>query len=608
MLASNLLAVFPDTYGVYCVLDSAGRCGSLRLATVTIWFAAAGRPKTGTGANMIFSDLSHERMLDRAGKRNQSEYWSAQSTGGMVATAHYLATRAGAEILTGGGNAFDAAVCAALALGVCEPAGSGIGGMAILLAHDAAEDRTFVVEGACRAPQDATPQAIAESRSRYRGYRAVAVPTHLAVLNHTLGQYGTMTPEAVLQPSIRIAEEGFPLSSVQHSHLVQYRRTLRRRSAGRFFLDENQEAFRPGTLFRQPVLAATLRRLATHGLEDFYSGRIAKDIVTDMEAHGGFVNARDLASSRLFCEGPAIEVQLGQDLVRSVGPPGGGLALLEMLNLASQFAPSIDPGTPDGAVLVAAIIRQARRDRRRFRLSTDAQGVGGATELLTAAYAADTAGRIQAELERAARDQQQSQRSDEYFTGGETSHLSVMDAQGNIVALTQSIERNFGSAVVTPSLGFLYNGYLRAFKVQNTQHPHYLRPGTPARSNAAPTIAFRDGAPWLSLGSTGSERMASSIFQVLTRLSCQKPFDAVHAPRLHCTPESQVFIEADRYDPGCLRALSRHGFSLSPVDPYSFKMGGLQLVTRRGQSFCGVGEPRRDGAAAGPMDPSVAAR
>ena len=550
---------------------------------------------------MLCNDLTHERMLDRSGKRHQSELWTARSTGGMVATAHYLATGAGAEMLTNGGNAFDAAAGAALALGVCEPAGSGIGGMAIVVAHDATRNRSFALEGACRAPHTATPQAVADSRSRYRGYRAVAVPTNLAVLSHILSKYGTMTAEAVLQPAIRLAEEGFPLSHVQHSHLVHYLKTLRRGNAGSFFLDEHQEAVRPGAVFRQPVLAATLRLLATEGLEDFYRGSIARTIVTDMEAHGGFVSARDLASSRLFCEGPAVEIRLGRDLIRSVGPPGGGLALLEMLNLASHLAPSIDPDTPDGAVLVAAIIRQARRDRRRLRLNPDSHGLGGAIELLTADYGAETAKQIQADVDGAEPVRPPPQSSARSLGAGETSHLSVMDAQGNAVALTQSIERNFGSAVVTPNLGFLYNGYLRAFKVQNAQHPHYLCPGAAARSNAAPTIAYRDGSPWLTVGSTGSERMASSIFQVLTRLARQEPFDAVHAPRLHCTPDSRVIIESDRYAPACLAALSQRGFSLESVEPYSFKMGGLQLVLRRGQTFHGVGEPRRDGAAAGPQ-------
>jgi gamma-glutamyltranspeptidase/glutathione hydrolase len=173
-----------------------------------------------------------------------------------------------------------------------------------------------------------------------------------------------------------------------------------------------------------------------------------------------------------------------------------------------------------------------------------------------------------------------------------------MDSQGNAVAMTQSIERSFGSCEITPELGFLYNGFLRSFKVVNQRHPHYLRPGAPARSNAAPTLVLRQGKPWAALGSTGSERLASGIFQVLLRLGRQGPFEAVHAPRLHATPEELVLLEADRFPAACLEALERHGFSLERLEPYSFRMGGLQLVVREDEAFRGVGEPRRDGAAA----------
>ena len=544
--------------------------------------------------------LSHDRMADRNDKRNQPRCWSAESTGGMVAAAHYLAAYAGAEMLGRGGNAFDAAVSAALALAACEPAGSGIGGMAMVLAYDAARRRTFVVEGACRAPQEATPRAVTASRSRYRGYQAIAVPTHLAVLNHLLDRYGSMKLETVIQPAIQIAEDGFPITPVQHRNTVRCLMTLQEEGGSAFFLDQAQEAPPPGTIFRQPILARTLRRLAREGLDDFYRGGIAREIVADMRAHGGFVNARDLASSRLFREGPPIEIAFGRDIIRSVGPPGGGLALLQMLNLLWHINPSVDPDTPDGTVLIAAIIRQARRDRRRLASRTDDRDIGQAAVLLTPDYAADMAAEIRTELADAVAAQPKSVPAAEPPAVGETSHLSVMDAQGNVVSLTQSIERSFGSAVVTPSLGFLYNGYLRAFKVQNERHPHFLRPGRLARSNAAPTIRFVGDEPRVSLGSTGSERTASGIFQVLTRLTRQEPFEAVHAPRLHCTPEGHVLIEAGRYPPGCLDALSRHRFSLKPVEPYSFQMGGLQLVVRRGKSFHGVGEPRRDGAAAGP--------
>jgi gamma-glutamyltranspeptidase/glutathione hydrolase len=183
---------------------------------------------------------------------------------------------------------------------------------------------------------------------------------------------------------------------------------------------------------------------------------------------------------------------------------------------------------------------------------------------------------------------------------GETTHVSVMDGEGNIVSLTQSIERSFGAAVVTAGLGFIHNGYLRAFKVRNRRHPHYLRPGAPARSNAAPTIVFRDGRPWAALGSTGSERIGSGIFEVLLRLRRDRPFDAVHGPRLHATPQRHVLWEGERFPEGSREALLERGFTVESLGPYSFQVGGLQLATREGATFTGVAEPRRDGAAAGP--------
>jgi gamma-glutamyltranspeptidase/glutathione hydrolase len=146
----------------------------------------------------------------------------------------------------------------------------------------------------------------------------------------------------------------------------------------------------------------------------------------------------------------------------------------------------------------------------------------------------------------------------------------------------------------------VYNGYLRAFKVQNVAHPHYLRPGAPARSNAAPTIAFRDGRAWLAVGNTGSERMCSGIFEVFLRLRRETPFAAVHGPRLHCTPKSRVLWEEQRFPLGCRQALVDHGFALEALDPYSFKVGGLHLALRQADRFVGVAEPRRDGAAGGP--------
>jgi gamma-glutamyltranspeptidase/glutathione hydrolase len=176
-----------------------------------------------------------------------------------------------------------------------------------------------------------------------------------------------------------------------------------------------------------------------------------------------------------------------------------------------------------------------------------------------------------------------------------------MDRWGNVVAQTQSIERFFGSKVATSELGFFYNGYMKTFKVKNRRHPFYLTEGAVARSNAAPAIVFQGGTPIAALGTTGSERLASGIFETLIRLRKGTPFDAVMAPRIHCTPEGEVLLEKDRFPEDAIRELEKCGFRITAYDPWGFSGGGLHLVTFDGKIFEGVADPRRDGMACGPL-------
>jgi gamma-glutamyltranspeptidase/glutathione hydrolase len=520
--------------------------------------------------------------FDREHCRTDQRLWTATAPGGVVATAHYLATSAGAAMLRAGGNAVDAAVAASAALGVCEPAGSGLGGMTMMLVHLAAEGRSFTIEGPCRAPRAAAPERVAGGR-RYRGYRTVAIPANAAVLGHALAGYGTLSAADVLAPAIELAQAGYPVTAFQHRLIARYVGALRRGSAGALLLDQDQRPHPVGHLLRQPALANTLQRLAEAGFEDFYQGAIARTLAADMARNGGFVDAEDLAQCPPPREGEPIEVDFAGARVLTLGPPGGGLALGEMLNLYDALAtPGLDPEAPAGCLLLAAIMRRAREDRRRYRLRTGAEHLGDAALLLTPAYAQAAAKTLRAATK-----------------GGETTHVSVVDAAGNAVAMTQSIERSFGAAEHCPELGLLYNGFLRAFKVVNRRHPHYLRPGAPARSNACPTMALRDGRPWAVLGSTGSERAASGVFQTLVRLAAgQAPFTAVHGPRLHCSPEGEVLLEAERFSTACKDALQAAGLRLNDLGPYAFKAGGIQLVSHTGDRITGAADPRRDGSAA----------
>lgn len=532
-----------------------------------------------------WSSFEDESYLDREDRRADPEAWSGSFPKGVVASAHYRASAAGAEVFHRGGNAIDAAVAASFALGVCESAGSGIGGMSMMMVHLANEKRTFIIEGACRAPRGATPEAVAASH-RYRGYRAVAVPMNVAVLRHALLNYGNLSPASVLEPAIRLAEEGFPVSKLQSRNFEQYADALRGRSGGRFFLDSSNQPLPAQTRFRQPTLGKTLRRLQTAGFEDFYTGEIARKITDDMESNGGFIDEADLekAISPRELLPLQIETDLGKTLV--AGPPAGGMSLVQLLQIESALG-QIDPDDPIGLVRMARAIQVSRRDRQKYRLKTGSLALEEAEKLLTGESVRRSVKRVL--------------KMDQTRDSGETSHISAMDSHGNAVALTQSIERCFGSAEAAPDLGFLYNGYLRAFKVQNKKHPHYLRPENVARSNAAPTIVL-DSNGWakIAIGSTGSERMISGIFGVLLRLRTSTPFEAVAAPRLHCPPEGAILWEGNRFPNACRSALQRSGFALDDLSAYSFKMGGLQLAVRSASGqLIGVADPRRDGAAAG---------
>ncbi|MEX2299749.1 MAG: gamma-glutamyltransferase [Bryobacterales bacterium] len=535
--------------------------------------------------------FSHDRMAFRDARRGDPSLWSATSANGMVATAHYLATAAGVEMLEAGGNAIDAAVAASLALGVCEPAGSGLGGMTVALIHIARSGRTFVLGGACRAPRRATPEGL-RGRSRYRGRHAAAVPTNAAFLQRAVSDYGALDRQTVIAPAIRIAEQGFPLTTVQHKMIGVYRRPLRNCGGGRLFLDASDRPLPAGSWMRQEALARTLRRLATAGFEDFYHGEIARSIADDMERNGGFLRQDDLREYSEVAESTPLEGNFGLLRAATLGPPGGGAALLQMLEACEPAAGDFDPDSPAGIVLLAESIRQARLARRwkPFRAARDASHprLSPADDGYATAVTGENC---------PAPPEDPSAGLD---GGGETSHVTIADREGNWVSLTQSLERSFGSAAFDSGLGFLYNGYMRTFKLRTTRHPHFLRPGAPARSNAAPMLLFQDGEPWAAIGNTGSERLASGILQVLLRLRRQTPFQSVLAPRLHCTPEGLVLLEADRFPAGSVDALAAQGYQIQRLDAFSFKVGGLQLIVRQGESLCGVAEPRRDGAAGGP--------
>ena len=508
----------------------------------------------------------------------------AGSKAGMIATQHDGATQAGVAMLRAGGNAIDAAVAAAFALGVCEPAASGLGGQTMMLVHLAEPRRTFAIDGSSRAPNAAMPGLLGKSE-RLHGYRATTVPSTPAVLDYTRARYGKLPLSKVLEPSIELAREGYKVSQLQYALTRRELKKLQRGTAAPFFLVDGKRPYRAGATFRQPVLAQTFERLAANGIEDFYTGEIASEIHNDMVNHDGLIRREDLAQIPMPIERRPVSGRFGSLRVVTFPPPGAGRTLIEMLNIYDQLPASRqDFDTPAGAVALAETIRRAFLDRndRPFDPNYFPQVSGG--RMLKPEYAKEVARQIARRIK----------------TKGETTHLSVMDGEGNVVALTQSIERVYGSCSVTESLGFAYNNYISAFEFEDISHPYYLRPNAVPWASVAPTIGFKGTRAAVALGSPGSARITSSVFQVLARMRHQSPMAAIDAPRLHCSLTGKVSLEAPRMRSDIPARLAQYGFEIDERDPYSFYLGCVQLVAREKGELIGVADPRRDGSAAAP--------
>jgi gamma-glutamyltranspeptidase / glutathione hydrolase len=488
---------------------------------------------------------------------------------GVVVSAHRAATAAGAGALAAGGNAIDAAVAAAWALCVCEPSGSGLGGQTVAIVRTQA--RTFAVGGHSYAPSLVSRLTVTRLQQRL-GHRATTVPTTPAALAYLQSRYGRLTRAEVLAPAIELAERGYEVSALHHRQLRWCRAALAASGpAGRFLRDGRP--FMPGEVFAQPALAECLRRLARFGVEDFYGGEIARAVDRDMRRNAGLLRLADLQALQSPIEQNPISTHYRGHVVMTMPAPGGGPQLVHALNALQQRDSSTWSGDRDQWYLaVAAAVRGAFENREREHRRPYA---GGGTPAVALHGAAGE-------------------------HGGETTHLCAADTDGNVVALTQSIQSLFGAKVANDRYGFLYNNYLTT--CPRRRHAHRLGGGCPARSNAAPALVFRAGAttPALALGAAGSRRIISSIVQVLSAVVDLDMTldDAVGQPRIHPRLSGTVLIEKPAATPRLVGWLNEHGGRVEVRREHSYAMGAVQaLQLTPALRMQAAADPRREGSA-----------
>ncbi len=553
--------------------------------------------------------------LNAQGLPPELEAHEARSDFGMVATGSPEATMAGITILERGGNAVDAAVAAALTLGVSDPDASGLGGITYMLIH-LAGGATIAVDGSAVAPlavDNRRLQALKDSDA-FHGYELATVPTTLAVLDHALRRFGTMDMTTVVQPAIETAEGGYRLSALQIEWTLKYMPSILASEYLRFIaMEDGNTLGRPGDIICRPDLATTLRRIAVEGADSFYRGSIADEIAADMAAHGGFLRKTDLARHRVRERAPLVTSYRGLT-VKAFPQPGGGAAVTEMLNILERFPSKLlATDSVERHHLVLEASRFALMDSRRNPASPT-QTMWGEPIYLSKEHAAARAllitpdGTAAREVFGPPPDPEC-----EPTQGDSTTQVSVVDREGNVVSLTQTLGRSFGAAVATPGLGFPYNSLLEASNFDKPQCPYYLRPGSECVNDMAPTIVLDGGRLVAALGSPGSNRIPAIIATVISNMvdRGQGLRDAVAAPRAVWggMTSLRAFVEIappiTDADITALEAIGHSGMtalSFPPIISEFVKFGGVNAVglDPTTGSFVGVVDPRRGGLAKGP--------
>lgn len=518
----------------------------------------------------------------------------AESAGGVAAAATPEAAAAGARVLAEGGNAADAAVAIGFALAVTEPSMSGLGGRASFLVR--LPDGTVAgIDGLNQVPQGYKPNSGIPDV-----YERAAIPGVPATLAKALAQHGSWPLARVLAPAIELAERGFVLGAAEAERWASAREELAKFGAGRgTYLKIDGTPWAAGDRVTNPLLAATLRRLATDGVDAFYRGAIAVEIDRDMAANGGFIRSAELSA---YESRPAILVRgtyRGHDVVSNFRPSAGQAVVQALHMLETVEVPAANEPARWAAVIGQAMFL-AIADRGVRRGSEEES----AAFLTSREHARDRGAAIVVPPKAPAPAHVQPFQPAGFFnppgtlitapTDREaTTHYSVVDRDGRMVAITQSLGPSMGTRLVAPNLGFLYATRLGAV------------PGSRPASTIAPTIVTAPGGSGsVALGGAGDSRIISAVIQVISRLVDHRmPLDeAVAAPRVH--PDAMKTLRVEEGPAGMWTAADRarlEGWGFTLVGAPSGFFGRVHAVERRaaGRPLLGVAEPRWTGGASG---------
>lgn len=529
----------------------------------------------------------------------------AIGTHGGVSSGSVYASEAGLEILKAGGNAIDAAVATAFAVGVCEPWLSGIGGCGMMTVYMKDTHDYEVLEYMETVPVAVQPGWY-NPETDVATAKNAAVPGQVMGLLTALEKYGTMSREEVMAPAIKLARDGFAMEKRLADAIADNYDNFN--EEGLAIYTNDGIPYAEGDLFKNEPLANTLQTIADGGIDAFYNGELADKMVEGLQANGSLMAKEDLASYTVAEREPIRTTYYGYEVVTVPPPSNGGDWLLEMLNIMeNKDIKQYDVNSLDYLYVYNEACRIALTDSYSyigdpafFNLPVD--------QMISKEFAAERAQLIDVDNKAAMEEVPKSNLPVEKLDptaedSKHTTHIAVIDQYGNIVSTTNTLGNGWGCKFLAPGLGFYYNSHIGNLDHSNPDSPDYVMPGKRVRSTISPSLVLKDGNPIMAVGSPGSlaipPAVAATINNVL--LYGMNIQQAINLPRAMAISRSKglstttMTIEQPRFDADLVAQLEAMGYKMKDVGEYNMAVGGIAAIylDRENGKFYAGADPRR---------------
>lgn len=537
---------------------------------------------------------------------------SATGTQAVVASGKYEASKIGIQILEAGGNAIDAAVAVGFALGFAEPNATGVGGGGFMTLRLASTGETVFIDFRERAPSAASPEmwqtytdangntSVIGSQKTLGG-KSSGIPGEVAGMLYALENYGTMSREEVLRPVADLARAGLTVSPTLNSDMMNsYDTMLLYSESGDLFLkdiDGMKMPYEVGEVFKNPEYAKLMEKIIAEGRDGFYKGEVAKAIVDTVNKYGGLFTMEDMANYEVEVLEPIKGTYRGYEIISSPPPSSGGTIIVQILNILENFdLPSMEDNSAEELHLISEAFKMAYADRGEYM--GDVKFVDVPLDgLVSKDYAKLLSEKIDPNVS-----MENVMPDDPWmFEHEDTTHFSVADKEGNIVAVTQTVNYVFGSKVAIPGWGFVMNNEMDDFVV-GAGHPNSIAGNKTPLSSMSPTVILTpEGEPYAVLGSPGGTTIIAAVAQVISNLidHGMTMQEAVDAPRISGYNNNTISYES-RIDPEEIAKLEAIGHICEASDDWNRSFGSVNAVRYAPDgTLDGAGDPRRDGKALG---------